>query len=286
VPSLQEADAKEEQKLAREREELALRYENEKRREAGLPPLPPPGAAVTAGVAATTATNAPNRPSRIASNDSNGAVTGPSEAEAAQNRARARSRLFGDDGDIARRSPVAQAGSPFNGPPGARSQDSDVHARREDLGRGRGAPQLPSPTAALLRERQLLEEADAAAEAQHLKLTTQAAVEKVCHVFLNSVKRAFCEWSRTDFRDTKRFFAAHDCAPQELQATREVMRLREELRQRERDVEFEHRLDRLADAPGPSAVPPLTLAGHFDDGGVEVCFIARAAPVLSAAGRR
>jgi hypothetical protein len=41
-------------------------------------------------------------------------------------------------------------------------------------------------------------------------------------------------------------FLLHMYQTQELQATREVMRLREELRQRERDEDFEVRLERLA----------------------------------------
>ena len=44
----------------------------------------------------------------------------------------------------------------------------------------RRQPALPSPTAALLREKERLERMDAELEAQHLKATTQAAVEKVC----------------------------------------------------------------------------------------------------------
>ena len=46
------------------------------------------------------------------------------------------------------------------------------------------------------------------------------------------------------------------CCHQELEATREVMRLREQLRQRELDAEFEQRLDRLA-AEGVLSLPPL-----------------------------
>ena len=62
---------------------------------------------------------------------------------------------------------------------------------------------------------------------------------------------------------------------QELQATREVMRLREELRQRERDIEFEHRLDRFAVSGAPTqaptaAVPPLHMTLHRDDAAIEV----------------
>ena len=62
---------------------------------------------------------------------------------------------------------------------------------------------------------------------------------------------------------------------QELQATREVMRLREELRQRERDIEFEHRLDRFAVSGAPTqaptaAVPPLHMSLHRDDAAIEV----------------
>jgi hypothetical protein len=206
VPLEQAAEEKEEKKLARERAELALQYENEKRREQGLPPLasldPPSerGSGSTKAEpvhAAPTVQTASSQPAPLMPPSSSPSapapvLTSPSRASHAQAagspggggggggtdyaaaRQRARARLFGDDGDVA----SAHSGptSPPKGPmvDGRRDQHgSDTLSRRGP------AMDPSSPTTMMLRQRDQLQQQEIEAQARHLKFTAQVAVESV-----------------------------------------------------------------------------------------------------------